>query len=212
MILHAHPLSSFCWKVLIALYESGTEFEYRHLDFGDQESTTRFRELWPIAKMPVLEDGAQVIAETSIIIEHLALRDARAAALIPREPEAALRVRLLDRVFDCYVMIPVQKVVGDRLRTPALRDSTGVAEARAQIGAACAWLDGQVVGREWAAGDAFTLADCAAAPSLHYAHKVRPLDEFQALMAYLDRLESRPSVARVLAEAEPWKHLFPLGD
>jgi len=211
LILHAHPLSSYCWKVLIALYERELEFELRLLDFGDSDAVQNFRSLWPIAKMPVLEDGEGVIVESSIIIEYLDLHHPGPARLIPADPEAALDVRRLDRLFDNYVMAPVQKIVGDRIRAAESRDPQGVADAFDALRTACAWFD-SVVGDQWAAGDTFTLADCAAAPAVYYADRVRRLAEFPALSAYLDRLKARPSVARAIAESVPWQHLFPTGD
>jgi glutathione S-transferase len=212
LILHAHPLSSYCWKVLTALYESGADFELRLVDFGDPENEAAFRKLWPIAKFPVLEDGARTIVESTTIIEYLALRHRGAEPLIPQDPEAALEVRMLDRIFDNYVMTPMQKIVFNRFCPPEARNAWEVEAARRLIETACGWLEQEISGRQWAAGDDFSLADCAAAPSLHYADKVQPLRErFAVLGRYLDRLEARPSFARVLEEAKPYAHMFPEG-
>ena len=210
LTLHAHPLSSYCWKALIALYETGAEFELALVDFGDPENAAAFRELWPLAKMPVIVDREHVVMESSTIIEHLALHHHGRTQLIPEDRDAAIRVRMLDRIFDNYVMTPMQKIVGDRLRPKDARDPHGVAEARRLLDTSYAWLEHELAGCHWAAGEAFTLADCAAAPSLHYADRVHPFrDRLPALGAYLARLEGHPSFARVLAEAAPYAHMFP---
>ena len=210
LILYAHPLASYCWKALIALYENDTAFELREVDFGSEASVNEFRALWPLAKMPVLVDGDRVIVESTIVIEYLAIHHPGRVRLVPDDPAAALEARKLDRIFDNYVMTPMQKIVGDRIRPEDGRDPYGVAEARKLLDASYAWLEGELAGRTWAAGEEFGLADCAAAPSLHYADKVQPFrEEYPTLAAYLDRLEQRPSFARVLKEAEPYRHMFP---
>jgi glutathione S-transferase len=210
LILYAHPLSSYCWKALIALYENDTPFELREVDFGSEASVNEFRALWPLAKMPVLVDGDRVIVESSTVIEYLALHHPGPSGLLPDDPAAALEVRKLDRIFDNYVMTPLQKIVGDRIRPEDGRDPYGVAEARRLLDTSYAWLESELAGRAWAAGGHFSLADCAASPSLHYADKVHPLRaDHPALAAYLARLEERPSFARVLREAEPYRHMFP---
>lgn len=208
LVLHGHPLSSFTWKALIALYEKDLPFELRVVNFQDPASTEALFAAWPLGKMPVLEDDGRVIPESSILIEHLDRR-APAAPLIPTDPDAALRVRLLDRLFDDYVMDPMQRIVGDRLRPAEAKDPFGVAQYREQLGKALTVLQDQVEG-PYAAGSSFTLADCAAAPSLHYANKVQPFEQSHpALFGYLQRLEARPSFARVLRENQPYAHMFP---
>ena len=210
LILYAHPLSSYCWKALIVLYEKEAPFELRIVDFGSEASVAEFTALWPLAKMPVLRDGDRTLAESTIVIEHLDLHCAGGTRLVPADPDAAIEVRKLDRIFDNYVMTPMQKIVGDRLRPADARDAHGVAEARRLLDASYAFLEDALAGRSWAAGDAFSLADCAAAPSLHYADRVHPFrGRSPTLAAYLARLEARPSFARVLAEAEPYAHMFP---
>ena len=213
LTLHAHPLSSYCWKALLALYENDTPFDYRQLDPMDPEAHSAFVALWPIAKFPVLVDDGRVVAETSIIIEHLVLHHLGPVRLIPEDPDAALEVRLLDRIFDNYVMTPMSRIVFERFRADGHRDPGAVESAHKLIATARAWLETRLEGRAWAAGEDFSLADCAAAPSLHYAEKVQPSEgRFPTLAAYLDRLEARPSFARVLKEAEPYAHMFPSGD
>jgi glutathione S-transferase len=208
LVLHAHPFSSYCQKVLIALYENDTPFTLKML--ADADSFAELAKLWPVRLMPVLTDGEDVVREASIIVEHLMLHHPGPVRLVPSNPRVALSVRFLDRVFDNYVMTPMQAVVFDRIRPAEARDPFGVAAARELIDKTRFWLDTRLAGREWAAGDAFTLADCAAAPSLHYAEKVQPSGgRFPTVEAYLARLEARPSFARALEEAKPYAHMFP---
>jgi glutathione S-transferase len=215
LTLHMHPLASYCWKVLIALYENDTPFEARLVDLGDPETAAAFKALWPTAKMPLLRDEARdrTVPETSIIIEYLQTAYPGPVTFIPDEPEAALRVRLLDRLFDLYVQNTMQAIVGDRIRPADAKDPYGVAHARSQLAMAYDLLETELAGRIWAAGEAFSLADCAAAPALFYANKVAPLDgSHPNVSAYLDRLLARPSFVRVLQEAEPYFAMFPTGD
>ena len=211
MKLYAHPFSSYCQKVLIALYENDTPFELRMLAPGDERVAAEHEALWPLKRMPVLVDGGRTVVEASIIVEHLALHHPGRVRLIPEDPRAALEVRMMDRIFDNYVMTPMQRIVGDRIRAPEHRDARGVAEARQQLDIAYRWLDGVLRGREWAAAD-FGLADCAAAPALFYADWVHPVGEgFPNVLAYRRRLLARPSFARAVDEARPYRPLFPQG-
>ena len=212
LTLYYHPLSSFAWKALIALYESGTEFEPRIVDFGDPQSASELRAAWPMAKIPVLVDSGRkrTVPETSIIIEYLGLHHPGNAALLPADPDQALQVRLQDRFYDHYVQHPMQKIVGDRLRPPGRQDPEGVEQARATLKTAYDVAEAASGAHEWAAGPAFSMADCAAAPGLFYANKVEPFEATHpGLAAYLRRLEARPSFARVLGEAEPYFSMFP---
>lgn len=212
LILHHHPLSSYCWKVLIALYEKGVDFEPRLVNPGDPEERAAFAALWPLAKMPVLEDRARgrIVPETSIIIDYLDAYYPESIRLIPDDPERAREVRLWDRIYDNYLQGPMQRIVLDRLRAEGDKDATGVGEARAQLATALALVDGHVAGKAWATGEDFTMADCAAAPALFYADKVMPIAaDFPGALALLERLKARPSFARVLAEAEPYFQYFP---
>jgi glutathione S-transferase len=212
LILHSHPLSSYCWKALIALYENGSDFEPRLVDFGDPETLARFKSLWPMAKMPVLEDPSRGVSipEASILIEYLMLHHPGKARLIPNDPAAALEIRLRDRFYDLYVQSPMQKIVGDRLRPEGEKDPAGVADARRGLAVAYDAIETRFAPSPWAAGAEFSLADCAAVPALFYANKVAPFAaERPVLAAFLDRLQARPSVARVLAEAEPYFAMFP---
>ena len=210
--LYFHPLSSFCQKVLIALYENETPFAPELVDFSDAAADRRLLEMWPPHKIPILRDEARnrMVPESSIIIEYLQQHYPGRVRLIPDDGEAARQVRFRDRFYDFYVAAPMQKIVTDRLRPAGQNDPYGVAEARRLLRRALGMIDREMGRKTWSTGEAFTMADCAAAPALFYADKVMPLAEKHAnAAAYLDRLRKRPSYARALAEAEPYLKLFP---
>jgi len=210
--LYAHPFSSYCQKVLTALYENGTAFAYRVLGPDDPQAGEELAALWPLKRFPVLVDDGETVLESSVIIEHLALAHPGPVRLLPADAKAALATRMMDRFFDNYVMTPMQKIVFDHIREPNDRDPHGVAEARAQLDAAYQWLDGRIAGSEWACGGEFGMADCAAAPSLFYADWVHEIDTaFPNTRAYRSRLLARPSFARAVEEGRPYRHLFPPG-
>jgi glutathione S-transferase len=210
--LFAHPFSSYCQKALIAFYENNIPFTLRLLSPEDPETGAEFAKLWPIRKFPLLVDGERTIFEASIIIEYLQVRYPGPVTLIPEDPAAAIEVRMLDRVFDNYVMTPQGKCVSDAMRASEDHDPKGVAEARALLETAYAWLDARMAEREWAAGERFSLADCAAAPSLFYADWTHPIPaRFAHLHAYRARLLARPSFARAVDGGRPYRHYFPLG-
>lgn len=207
-----HPFSLFSQKVLIALYEKGVAFVPRKLESDDPETLKEFGEAWPIGRFPVLRDEARsiILPESSIIIEHLDLHHSRGARMISKDADLALQIRLWDRIFDLYVAQQVLKIVSDRARSPDAKDGEGVKEARAMLAKAYELIDRQTGERIWATGEDFSLADCAAAPALFYAHWVQPFGEEQVgLKAYFDRLLERPSFARIVEEAKPYRHLFP---
>jgi len=212
-VLYAHPFASYCWKVLVALYENHTAFTYRSLGAEEAEAAANeLQALWPLKKFPVLVDAGRTLIESSIIIEHLGLHYPGPVRLVPTEPEAALEVRFLDRFFDNYIMTPMSRIVANQLRPEDRRDPYGVDEARTALDTAYRWLNGFVERRTWAAGEDFTLADCAAAPSLFYADWVHRIGErFPHVAAYRSRLLARPSVSRVVDEARPFRKFFPLG-
>ncbi|MGO4402743.1 glutathione S-transferase family protein [Bosea sp. RAF48] len=212
MTLYAHPFSSYSQKVLIALYENGTPFTYRVLGPDDPAAGAEWVGLWPLKRFPVLVDRGETLVESSVIIEHLALRHPGPVRLLPDDPKAALAARMMDRFFDNYVMTPMQKIVLDHLRPAGERDPYGVAQAREQLDDAYRWLDGAMAEREWACGEDFTLADCAAAPALFYADWVHEIDTaFGHVRAYRARLLARPSFAQAVDEARPYRKLFPPG-
>jgi glutathione S-transferase len=214
LTLHYHPLSSYCWKVLIALYENGAPFEPAILDLGDEAARAAHLALWPMGKMPVLHDDArcETVPESSVIIDYLDRYYPGRVPFTPADPDQAWRTRLWDRFFDLHVHNHMQRIVGDRIRPAGRQDPFGVADAKAQLAVALSYLEREAAARTWFSGDDFGLADCAAAPALYYADRVQPLTGAHgAVRAYLDRLTARPSFARVLKEAEPYFAMFPAG-
>lgn len=210
--LYAHPFSSYCQKVLVALYENDVPFEWRLLSPDSPDAYAEFAQLWPIRRFPVLADGSRTVVEASIIIEYLGQHYPGPVRLIPENAEAALDVRTMDRFFDNYVSTPQQKIVFDSMRDASQRDPSGVADARAMLDTAYDWLDRRMAARPWAAGDHFSLADCGAAPFLFYADWTHPIDaSYLNVINYRKRLLARPSFARAVDEARPYRPLFPLG-
>jgi glutathione S-transferase len=201
--------------VLIALYENDTPFATATVNLGDAAARAEFLDLWPMGKMPVLQDDrfGRTVPETTIIIEHLHRHYPGKVPLLPADEDERLDARLWDRLFDLYVHVPMQKFVADRLRPEGERDPRGIAEARASLDTAYTMLEKRMAGRTWAVGEAFTIADCAAAPALFYAGIVAPFaEDHPHLSAYFERLLARPSYARVLDEAMPWFQYYPFLD
>ena len=212
LTLHYHPLASFCWKALVALYENDIPFKPNLVDLGNPAERAALLKLWPIGKFPVLEDHAngQIVPELSIIVDYLDRHYPGRTRFIPDEPELARQARLRDRFYDLYVHLPMQKIMGDRLRPADRRDPHGVEEARAQLRTSYGMIEQQMSSGGWAAGDTFTMADCAAAPALFYGSMVVPFGaEHGNLAAYFERLKARPSFARVMEEAKPYFNMVP---
>ena len=208
-ILYGHPFSSYTQKALIAFYETGAPFEFRTLGPDQPQHGAELGALWPLGKFPVLKDDDLTLIEASIIVEYVDRQNG--AGLVP-QGEVGLEVRMLDRIFDNYVVTPMNKLVVDSLRPADGKDAMGVQDARTMLETIYGWLDQRLQGREWAAGGAFSLADCAAAPSLFYADWAHPIDARHAnLIAYRKRLLARPSFSRAVEEARPYRHFFPLG-
>jgi glutathione S-transferase len=210
--LYYHPLSSYCHKVLIALYENGTPFDAQIVNLGDARERADFVALWPIGKFPVIRDDSRdkIVPESTPIIEYLARHYPGPATLVPQDAELAWQVRTKDRFLDLYVHNEMQKVVGDRIRPADSKDPFGVRQARDRIATCYDMLESDLASRAWIAGDSFTMADCAAAPALFYANKVQPFEATHPnLKAYFGRLLERPSYKRTLEEAEPYFHMFP---
>ena len=212
LVLYGHPFSSYTQKALIALYENATQFEFRCIGPETPEHVAEWSRRWPLGKFPMLVDGGRQVVETSIIIEYLQLAHPGPVQLIPSDPVAALDVRFLDRFFDLHVMDPQQIAVAVALERYPMTREQGLAIASERLERAYAWLDGHLAEKTWAAGDVFTLADCAAAPSLFYADWTYQIPEqYEALRAYRARLLARPSFARAVDEARYFRPFFPLG-
>ena len=210
--LYFHPFSSFCQKVLIALYENDTPFEPHIVDLANATSAADFKKIWPLGKFPVLRDEAKdrTIPESSIIIEYLGQHYPGKTQLVPTDADLARQTRMRDRFYDLYVNVPVGKVVTDRLRPTGKNDPLGVEQAKGLLQTAYGMVDQDMGSKNWAMGDDFSMADCAAAPALYYANLVMPFgDAHKNAASYLDRLMHRPSFARAVKEAEPYRALFP---
>ena len=211
LTLFAHPFSSYCMKVLIPLWADGTPFAYRLLDDAHPEHMTELKRHWPFGRFPLLLDDGRPVVESTVIIEHLGAHYPGPNQWIP-EGENGRRVRFLDRFFDSYVMNQMTVPVFDALRPEGSRDPFGVAQARSRLITAYDWLEANFGDGPWAIGDAFTLADCAAAPSLFYADWIEQIGpERPRLAAYRARLLAHPIVARAIDEARPYRSYFPLG-
>ena len=210
--LYFHPLSSFCQKALVALYENETPFVPQIVDLFDAKSSAALKAIWPIGRFPVLRDEAndRTVPESSIIIEYLDQHYPGRTQLVPTDAELARQMRLQDRFYDLYVNVPMQKVVTDRLRPPGQNDPHGVEAARTLLLTACDMIEREMAAKTWAMGDAFSMADCAAAPALFYANMLTPLgDAYPNAAACLRRLMDRPSFARAIKEARPYFALVP---
>lgn len=211
LVLHGHPFSSYCQKVLLALRENALAYEFRHVDLSDPAVVKTFGTLSAMGKMPVLEADGRVLCESTVIIEYLHLIST-GSTLLPADPMKALDVRFLDRFFDNYVMTPMTRMVYANMRAPEERDPLAEPEARALLDKAYGWLEHHLEGREWVAGGPFSMADCAAAPALFYADWVHPAGpRFPLLAAYRQRLLARPSMMRTVDDARPYRHFFPPG-
>lgn len=212
LTLYGHPFSSYTQKVLIALYENGTPFEFRSLGPDQPQHTAEWLQRWPLRKFPLLLDGDRQVVETSIIIEYLQLTHPGPVPLIPTAPMDALDVRFMDRFFDLHVMNAMQLAVDGALTGDPVKRADGRALAEEKLERAYAWLEGHLAGKTWACGDTFSMADCAAAPSLFYAdwtHRIA--EQYPVLRAYRSRLLQRPSFARAVDDARPFRSYFPLG-
>lgn len=210
--IYGHPFSSFTWKALIAAYEREVDFEFRMIDPDHPEHAARIATLAPTGQFPALVDGATEVVQSNAVIEYLDLHHGKGAPLVPLDPREALAARMMAQVFDDYVHVPMQRIVGNALRPEDSRDPFGVGEAHGVIARCYAWLEARLQDGPWAACGRFTIADCAAAPALFYGDWVHPMaGRFPALAAYRARLLARPSIARVVDEARPYRGFFPLG-
>jgi glutathione S-transferase len=210
--LYFHPLSSFCQKALTALYENDTPFEPIIVDLFNADSAAALKKIWPIGKFPVLRDEARdrTVPESSIIIEYLAQHYPGKSKLVPADADLARQMRLRDRFFDLYVNVPMQKIVTDKLRPAGKNDLYGVEQARALLQTSLGMIDHDMEAKTWVMADAFTMADCAAAPPLYYANMLMPFGSTHKNAArYLGRLMERPSFARAVEEAQPYLKLMP---
>ena len=208
--LFAHPFSSYSWKAMIAFHEKGVAFDLAMLE--DPGVMDALRDLWPVGQFPVLLDGERAVIEATMIIEYLDLRHPEPARLIPADPDAALDVRFMDRVFDNHVMNVMQRIVAEYLPPNDAPNPATIATVQGKLETIYAWLDRHLAGQDWATPHGFSMADCAAGPSLFYADWVHRIPETMPnLRAYRARLNARPSVSRCIEDARPYRPYFPLG-
>ena len=212
LILYQHPFASFAQKALVAMYELDLDFEPRLVE--NEDSRAELSGLWPMAKMPVLVDEAAglMIPESSPVIEYVDALSPDGPVLVSADPAEALQARIWDRFLDHYVAMPMQKIVTDSLRSDDDRDLVGVAEARETLDTAYGVMETQLAGRSWIAGDEFGLPDCGAGPALFYTHAIHRWDagSHPGVSRYYRSLVERPSIARVIEEARPYRGVFPL--
>ncbi|MFG6413918.1 glutathione S-transferase family protein [Roseateles sp. DC23W] len=209
LTLHYHPLSSHCWKLLIALDELGAPYTPQIVNLGDPAARAAYAALWPTAKIPLLVDGERVVPETAIQMEYLNRR--MVGDLLPADFDAQLQVRLWNRLFDNYVMDPMQRYIAQMLRPATQRDAKAQTDAVDLLGMAYDLIERRMGEHSWAASDAFSMADCTAAPSLFYAATIRPFSaDHSRLSAYFERLVARPSVASAIEQAQPFFKYYPL--
>ena len=211
LTLYYHPLASFCHKVLIALYENGTEFERSIIDLGDKVGRAELQALWPFCKFPVVRDYVRKrdLAETTVIIEYLDRFFGGERPQISGDWDDALEVRLWDRLFDSYVQGPMTQIGTDRISGA----QGNMTSQRATLATAYGMIDRRIASRTWVAGQHSSMADCAAAPALFYASAVQPIQgEFSHPSAYFDRLLGRLSFKRVIEDARPYFSLYPFAD
>jgi glutathione S-transferase len=212
LVLYQHPFASYCQKVLIALYELDLTFDSHFVDGA--EGRAELARLWPMAGIPVLrdEDADLTLPESTTIIEYLDRLAAGGSALVPADAGESLQARLWDRFGDQYLATPMQKIVGDALRPEGRDDPEGVADARRLLDTAYGVLDARLADRPWAGGAAFTVAECATFPALFYLRAIHrwDADAHANITRYYRELLARPSIARVVDEARPFRHVFPL--
>jgi glutathione S-transferase len=212
LALYGHPFSSYTQKVLVALYENDTPFEFRCIGPDTPQHVDEWMRRWPLRKFPLLLDGERDVVESSIIIQYLQLAQPGPVRLLPEDPMTALDVRFLDRFFDLHVADASQIAVDSALGRLPVKPEEGLAIASERLERAYSWLEARLAEKTWAAGADFTMADCAAAPFLFYADWVHRIsDAYPALRAYRARLLVRPSFARAVEEARPFRSYFPLG-
>lgn len=217
--LHGHPFSSYTWKALIPLYANGTEFSFREIDQSVPKFESFTGQAHPSGQFPVLVDGGQVVVEATGIVEHLAVHHPGPAPLIPADPAEAAVARMLDRVFDNYVMGNMQRVIAahfvdkDDPAAGGLRDEPyepEIAAGKAGLRRAYGWLE------RWLSANTLpphvSLVTCAAAPALFYADWVESIPpSCPRLAALRAELLALPAVARCVDDARPYRAYFPYG-
>lgn len=192
------PASSYCQRVLIALVEKNINFTPIEVNLFDPKVRSHYMQINPFGKIPTLvTENGQVIFEASIIIQYLEQMFPPEPRLIPKDPELALEVRFLERILDVYINAGREALFADTQRPIEERGGKQVMKAKGLLETACNLLEKRLQGRTWLAGEEFSLADCAAAPTLTYLRIVYSYQDLPRLTDYVRRLESRASVMQV---------------
>ena len=208
--LYGHLFSSYTWKALIALYANGTAFEFCPLDQDHPDNGAFVAGSGPQGLFPVLVDGSETVIEATSIIEYLHCNHRGPAPLLPDDPAAAVRTRMIDRLFDNYVMGIMQQSVLEAIRTQGNPSREVLDHVAAKLERSYAWLDDWLA--DYPVSDQITLIECAAAPSLFYADWVHQIPEqYARLRTYRAHLLALPSVKRCVDDARQFRHYFPLG-
>lgn len=207
--LYGHPFSSYTWKGLIPLYANDTPFEFREVSPAHPDNTAFVAKAHPAGKFPVLVDGETIVIEATAIVEYLAVHHPGPAPLIPQDPAEAVVARMLDRVFDNYVMHNMNRVVFAHI-VGGSPDRDEIAGAKEALRRAYRWLE------DWLGANRLpphvSLVSCAAAPSLFYADWVdRIPEDHPRLRALRAELLALPAVSRCVEDARPFRHYFPPG-
>ena len=210
LALYGHPFSSYTWKAQIALHALGADYDFREVGADHPGNVAFVQQAHPAGKFPVLRDGDRTVIEATAIVEYLAVTHPRGAGLIPGDPIAAVTVRMLDRVFDNYIMTNMQQSVGAYLADPENPDPAVLAACRQGLLRTYRWLEG------WLSENPFpphvSLVTCAAAPSLFYADWVERIpQDCPRLAALRADLLALPEVSRCVEAARPYRAFFPLG-
>jgi len=207
MKLYYHPLSTYSQKVLIALYEKGIDFTPEIVNLMDPEAHNRYRETYPMGKIPCLElDDGHIIPESSIIIEYL--ESLAEPTLLKGDVDERRRIRFKDRMYDLYLNESVATLLFQSLKPESEQDPERIEKARSNIATMYGFMENEFGNQSYSNGEEFMMSDCAAAPALFYALQVAPFAEHKNICAYWERLKSRPSIQRTQEDATPYLEAF----
>lgn len=203
MKLYYFPLSTYSQKVLIALYEKGMEFDAEITNLFDPDVASKYREIYPMGKVPLLlDDDEHMVPESSIIIEYI---DKMAEpTLIKGDADQSRKIRFKDRMYDLYLNESVTTLLFQNMKPEDQRDQSRMATAQSRIDVMYMFMESEFEKQPFSSGNEFSLSDCAAAAGLFYAEQQAPFADRPNLQRYWERLKSMPSVQRVHAEAAPY--------
>jgi glutathione S-transferase len=205
MKLYYLPPSSYCQKVIIAGQEKQVDFELVPVNLFNPEETAKYREIYPIGKIPllILEDD-HMIPESSFIIEYLDTHFDKGPQLIPQDADDSRKVRFHDRMLDLYLNSPSGSLFFEMRKSGAEQNTDQIKNWRNLAEITLQYIDKASNDKEWLFGDSFTLADISAAAALNVASLILPFDEYPNVQKYYQRLSERPSIAHVISEAKPY--------